>query len=494
MADANVERAERRAIARREHAQLLATAEADVTAGRATFGETLVRLGFLERAMEDGVDPSERDRALALYRSLLAEVRASVAGGATVQRAVLDAVEADGRVARYKRMYPRLFDALVHGGGNCVALSSLAIALAYDAGAGGQTSLRVFSNHAAPDVDGFRFGMSARCHGPGVVLDARSLLRSSPFVSPKSQDACDDPGDVYGGLQLEEIDPPPIAAKTAPNAPEAECRRRTVMEEYDGDVEVVGDDGRSLGGVGVAHAATLDLEGRAASAACFERKLEALDAAADPETLALTLGDLALAEEEAARVFALAGETDVAREYDRRLASHRERASVPLETLLARLADPTADTTTLVQNAGRLVALGASGRRVMQLASERHAGFWELANLMTRPASSADAIARWRAKPIDVKLDVVDALPCSSQSFLAQQTDRDLLAACEARVRGETAACGSSLHADGDLAEAVLVRRLSARCKSDDAFVGAARTWAISKPAPLALAATRRLP
>ena len=76
----------------------------------------------------------------------------------------------------------------------------------------------------------------------------------------------------------------------------------------------------------------------------------------------------------------------------------------------------------------------------MMLASERHRGFWELANLMTRPSSQVGAIKRWGEKPADVQRDVVAALPCASETFRAQLRSVALpeataiLAACDERV------------------------------------------------------------
>jgi hypothetical protein len=285
------------------------------------------------------------------------------------------------------------------------------------------------------------------------------------------------------------------------------------MEEYDSDVEAIGPDGRTLGGVGFAGAASLDLEGHAASAACFERRLGAIGAAPDPEVLVLALGDAATAAEEASRVFAQAGEVDVAREYDRRLAEHRARAAAPLERVIATLGDGDADAGVALAGAGRLVSLGEGGRTAMLLASERHRGYWELANLMTRSSSQLGAIRRWGEKPVDVQLDVIDALPCGSETFLAQldtvnapEASR-LKLACVARARAEqlaqrrpedgAAACAldralARERGFDDLAEAVVVRRLAARCRTPT-FVAEARRWAATKPEPLKRAVSTRL-
>jgi len=382
-------------------------------------------------------------------------------------------------------------------------------------------------------VNGFRFGMAKRCHGPGEVVPARALLEAyararaagdkEPFALPAGEDACDDPGDVFGDVQLAGIDQAPMP-RVGPSAPpsastkgksypvEVGCKRRTVLEEYEEDVEVLGADGRSLGGVGVARdVARLDLAGHATSAACFEGKLAGLDPGGDPEEIVLALGDAAMASEEAARVFATAGELDVAREYDRRLAAHRLRASAPLERVIARLGDPRADVTATLAGAGRLVALGEGGRTAMLLASERHRGFWELANLMTRPSSQVGAIVRFRDKPVDVQLDVVDALPCASETFLAQLDSVDLPAArmlrvaCEVRARvdkepcrlsealGRTRARARSATPEAvDLCEAVLVRHLAGRCR-DASWSASAQLWATSKPAPIARALASRI-
>jgi hypothetical protein len=526
-----------RAAVRAERAALLRTAEADVAAGRATLGETLIRLGWLDRVEEEiSVDAAERDRALAAYGSMLVDVRAAVARGEPVERAIVAAVEKDGRAARYKRMYPRLADALARGGGNCLALSTLAVSLAHDAGRGDAASFRVYTNHVAPDVSGFRFGMAKRCHGPGVVVPARDLIAAyararakgdrEPFTLPAGDDACDDPGDVFGELQIVGVDPapmprigPPSPAGTSTRTGTTEaryptdpsCRRRTVLEEYEEDVEVLGADGRTLGGVGVPRAATLDLAGHATSAACFERRLEGMDLAVDADAAVLALGDAAMAAEEAARVFAAAGEIDVAREYEHRLAEHRARAAAPLERVIARLGDPQADVAVTLAGAGRLVALGEGGRTAMLLASERHRGFWELANLMTRPSSQIGAIARWRDKPVDVELDVIDALPCASETFLAQLDSvdlpaaRTLRAACEVRARVDKEPCAlaealartrararAAPPEAGDLCEAVLVRHLAARCRSGT-WGPEARQWAATKPAPIARAVASRI-
>ncbi len=522
--------AAQRAAARLERAAILRSAEPDIAAGRATLGDTLIRLGWLDRVEEDvSADPVDRDRALAAYRKLLADVRAAVARGVSVQGAIVAAVETDGSAGRYKRMYPRLADALAHGGGNCVALSTLAVSLAHDAGRGDVASFRVYTNHVAPDVAGFRFGMAKRCHGPGIAVPARELIAAyararataqrEPFKLPGGDDACDDPGDVFGENQLLGSDPAPMPAsatgtRTSPSISPSDCRRRTVLEEYEEDVEVLGADGRTLGGVGVPRAASLDLAGHATSAACFERRLAALDPAADAETTVLALGDAAMAAEEAARVFASAGEMDVTREYEHRLAGHRKQASAPLERVIARLGDPDADVSATLAGAGRLVALGEGGRTAMLLASERHRGFWELANLMTRPSSQVGAIARWRDKPVDVELDVIDALPCASETFLAQLDSVDLPAArtlrvaCEVRARVDKEPCaldealartrarartGARSTAEAvDLCEAVLVRHLAARCRGGS-FGPAARLWAAGKPVAIARAVASRI-
>ena len=519
----------RRAAVRTERAALLETAEADVSARRVLLGDTLIRLGWADGVLEGGAaDRAELARALGVYDAILADVRAGVAAGAPVERAIVDAIAREGRAGRYKRMYPRLADALVHGGGNCVALSTLATALAFDAGRGGDAEMRVYSNHVAPDVAGFRFGMAKRCHGPGVAVPAKDLVGAyvraraigdrEPFAFPRASEGCDDPGDVFGGLQLVGMDPPPLPVVAAA-ARDPDCRRRTVLEEYEDDVEVLGADGRSLGGVGVPRAASLDLEGHATSAACLDRRAASVadvagaGGAADPAPLVLALGDAAMAAEEAARVFAEAGELDVAREYERRLGEYRARAAAPLERVIGRLADPDADVAEVLAGAGRLVALGEGGRTAMLLAAERHRGFWELANLMTRPSSQLGALRRWSEKPVDVQLDVIDALPCASETFLAQldamkpQAARALHDACDVRTRVDKETCmldealvrvrergrtrGASREA-GDLAEAVLVRHLSARCRTP-AFVDAARRWAASKPAPVARALATRL-
>lgn len=536
-----------RASLRAERAALLRTAEADVASGRMPLGETMIRLGWLDRA-DEGLaasppvlpEAADRERALAAYRGMLGEVRAAVARDVPVERAIVDAVAHDGRAARYKRMYPRLSDALANGGGNCVALSTLAAALAHDVGRGDVASLRVYANHVAPDVAGFHFGMSKRCHGPGVPVASKHLLGAyalarftgdaEPFALPKAVDACDDPGDVFGELQLVGADPPPgaplavvdptaagVAGAPAATAPlstrEPECRRRTVLEEYEEDVEVLAADGTTLGGVGVPRANALDLAGHATSAACFDRRVEAMTkaAASEPEALVLALGDAAMAAEDAARVFAAAGELDVAREYEHRLALHRARAAAPLERVIARLADPEADVGATLSGAGRLVALGEGGRTAMLLASDRHRGFWELANLMTRPSSQVGAIGRWSKKPFDVRLDVIDALPCASETFLAQldtvdlPAARALRAACEVRAHVDKQPCalGEALartrsrartsDADaGDLAEAVLVRHLAPRCRGP-VFGAEGRRWAAGKPAPVARALASRL-
>jgi hypothetical protein len=540
----------RRADARRERAALLRTAEADLAAGRVTLGETLIALGWIDGIEESTTgsppDPADRARALATYRVLFARVRDGLARGESIEGAIVDAVAEDGHAGRYKRMYPRLSDALAHGGGNCVALSTLATALAYDAGHRENAALRVYANHVAPEVGTFHFGMVKRCHGPGVKLAARDLIGAyakaratsdhEPFAFPHAEDACDDPGEVFGDLQLVADDPPassPAAAAPSPSpsssgapsgapsgsagpsarvaATPPECRRRTVLEEYEDDVEAIGADGRTLGGVAVPRAASLDLAGHATSAACLDARADALSATSDPETLVLALGDAAMAAEEAARVFAAAGELDVAREYERRLAAHRARAAVPLERVIARLGDPEANVAETLAGAGRLVALGEGGRTAMLLASERHRGFWELANLMTRPSSQLGAVKRWSEKPIDVRLDVVDALPCASETFLAQLDAVDLRAAralrgaCEVRARIDKQTCvldealaHARAHAVStdpdavDLAEAVLVRHLSARCRGP-AFNAAARRWSQSKPAPIAKALASRL-
>src|SRR5262249_19122175 len=153
------------------------------------------------------------------------------------------------------------------------------VALAYDAGRGEGASFRVFANHVAPDVDGFQFGMTKRCHGSGVAVRAADLLGAyararatgghEPFALPHADDTCDDPGDVFGGIQIRSSGAPEergamVAARVALTpGPSEDCLQRTVLEEYDDDVELLGPDGRTLGGVGVPRAATLDLAGHA---------------------------------------------------------------------------------------------------------------------------------------------------------------------------------------------------------------------------------------
>lgn len=456
-----------KATARLERSAILRSAESEIAAGRTTLGETIIRLGAIDRIEETGeADEAtlDRDRSLAIYRAMRVEVSAAIARGEPIEKAVLQATEKDGRAARYKRMYPRLTDALANGGGNCVALSTLAALLAHDAGRGDVSGFRVYSNHVAPEVAGFHFGMVRRCHGPGEKLATRDLLfayararatgDAEPFSFPHTDDDCDDPGDVFGEAQLKRDDPPAMPARptdpvaVAANAlaektrvDDTECKRRTVLEEYDEDVEVIGANGHSLGGVGVPRFATLDLAGHAKSASCFDRRVGAMTDS-DPDAYVLTLGDAALATEDAARVFAASGELDVAREYERRLAAHRSKAAAPLERVIARLSsdDPAVDTSLVLMNAGRLVALGEGGRTAMMLASERHRGFWEIANLMTRPSSQVGAIKRWGEKPADVQRDVIASLPCASETFRAQLRSVALpeataiIAACDERV------------------------------------------------------------
>lgn len=455
-----------KATARVERSAILGSAEAEIAAGRTTLGETIIRLGAIDRIEETGdVDEAIRDRdlSLAIYRAMRVEISAAIARGEPIEMAVLHATQRDGRAARYKRMYPRLADALANGGGNCVALSTLAALLAHDAGRGDVSAFRVYSNHVAPEVAGFHFGMVKRCHGAGEKLATRDLLfayararatsDAEPFAFPHTDDTCDDPGDVFGEAQLKGDDPPAMPARrddavAAASAlaqkardDDADCKRRTVLEEYDDDVEVIGADGHTLGGVGVPRLATLDLAGHAKSAACFDRRVGAMNDS-DPDAYVLALGDAALATEDAARVFAASGELDVAREYERRLAAHRAKAAAPLERVIARLSsdDPAVDTSLVLMNAGRLVALGEGGRTAMMLASERHRGFWEIANLMTRPSSQIGAIKRWGEKPADVQRDVIASLPCASETFRAQLRSAALpeataiLAACDERV------------------------------------------------------------
>lgn len=454
-----------KAAARLERGAILRSAESEIAAGRTTLGEIIIRLGAVDRIEETGeADDATRDRdhSLTIYRAMRVEVSAAIARGEPIEKAVLHATEKDGRAARYKRMYPRLADALANGGGNCVALSTLAALLAHDAGRHDVSGFRVYANHVAPEVAGFHFGMVKRCHGEGEKLATRDLLfayararatnDAEPFSFPHTDDACDDPGDVFGGTQLRGDDPPAGPARPRESAAasalaqmppddDADCRRRTVLEEYDEDVEVIGENGHTLGGVGVPRLATLDLAGHAKSAACFDRRVAAMNDS-DPDVYVLALGDAALATEDAARVFAATGELDVAREYERRLAAQRGKAAAPLEHVIARLSsdDPAVDTSAVLMNAGRLIALGEGGRTAMMLASERHRGFWELANLMTRPSSQVGAIKRWGEKPADVQRDVVAALPCASETFRAQLRSVALpeataiLAACDERV------------------------------------------------------------
>jgi hypothetical protein len=130
---------------------------------------------------------------------------------------------------------------------------------------------------------------------------------------------------------------------------------------------------------------------------------------------------------------------------------------------------------------------------------------------MTRLSSQVGAIRRWSEKPVDVQLDVVDALPCASETFLAQldtvelPAARSLHLACEVRARidKETCVLDDALahtrsraraveHDAMDFAEAVLVRHLWARCRGP-AFSGPARRWLSSKPPPIARALASRL-
>ena len=106
---------------------------------------------------------------------------------------------------------------------------------------------------------------------------------------------------------------------------------------------------------------------------------------------------------------------------------------------------------------------------------------------------------------------MVDALPCASETFLAQldtvalPAARTLHAMCETRVRAdkETCALDASLghvrarmpggdHDATDLAEALLVRHLAARCH-EPAFGVAARAWVADKPEPIGRALASRL-
>lgn len=473
-------------------ARLLAQARTDLAAGRPTLGENLVRLRDLEREERGEASPEELASALATYRALLTDVRARVARGTSLPEAIADAVRADGRVGRYKRIHVFLEDALAHGGGNCVALSTLAAALAADSAGAEHAALRVYANHVTPDVDGFRFGMAAKCRGAGERVAVSELLGAweraraegsrEPFALRRSEAACDDPGDVFSGVQLARTDAPPLplsAPRAAPPASEGECRRYPLMEEHDGDMEVLGEDGRSLGGVALASAASLDLAGHAASASCFERRLEAMPGDApesDVENFVLALADVASASEEAARVFAVAGELDVAREYEARLAEARLRAAAPLERVMVglerseRLAEGTAPPA-IVGNAGRLLALGERGRAAMVLALQKHRGYWELASLLVRPSSLEAALGEWAKKPRDVQVDVVTMLPCGSEVFRAQleasHSARTLRAACDARLRAQTAACDAVLvdpGPDAPLLDAIVAAQRRTRC------------------------------
>jgi hypothetical protein len=477
-------------------ARVLARAQAEVAAGQPSLGEHLVRLGHIDLEERGEGTQDELDQALATYAGLLAQVRARRAAGAPLPEAIADAVREDGRVGRYKRIHAHLAAALAKGGGNCVALSTLASALAADAAGIDHAALRVYANHVTPDVDGFRFGMASRCRGPGArvpataLLDAYALARQSglsePFALPRSDAACDDPGDVFGGVQLARTDAPPLpigAPRATPSEKDADCRRWPLMEELDGDVEILGPDGRSLGGVSVARAGGLDLPGHAASAACFERRLDALPDGAperDAPRFVLALADVALATEEAARVFAVGGELDVAREYDRRLAAVRSRAEAPLERVLAELEQQGAaqlvegtEPPSIVANAGRLLALGERGRAVMVVALQKHRGYWELASLLMRPAAMPAALRAWRGKPRDVQVDVVSMLPCGSAVFAAQLEASDapeaasLRAACRTRLRAEAGPCDVDLAGQGPdapLLEAVARAQRRVRC------------------------------
>jgi hypothetical protein len=509
----DVEAASREA-AKAAKAALLARAEDDVRAGRLTLGEAILRLGQLD-ADPPNADPVrvDDDRVLGAYRALLTDVRGRVAAGEPLPQAIVHAT--DARPLKYKRMYPRLYDALEHGGGNCVAQSTLAAALAYDAGFPERAAVLTFANHVAPDVAGFHFGMAAQCHGPGVRVAAISLLAAyararakgsdDPFDLPISSDACDDPGDVFGDKQLV-LDDPPIGTKKPPATPldGADCRRRTPMDEYQDDVELLDADGRSLGGVAAPRPSSLDLAGHAASVSCFERRLDALGASPDPQALVLALGDAAMAAEEAARVFAEAGQIDVTREYEKRLAGFRARAAAPLEGVI-RVLSENGDAGATVGGAGRLVALGEGGRTAMLLATEHHRGYWELANLMTRPSSQVGALARWSAEPPDVQLDAIGILPCASPSFRGQLASARVPAAatvdalCEVRsLADEKGACAKSdvegglarararvlAKADGDLAEALYLKRRIAMCHAPE-LRALAETWRADKSEPI---------
>jgi hypothetical protein len=130
---------------------------------------------------------------------------------------------------------------------------------------------------------------------------------------------------------------------------------------------------------------------------------------------------------------------------------------------------------------------------------------------MTRPSSQVGAIARWRDKPVDVELDVIDALPCASETFLAQLDSvdlpaaRTLRAACEVRASVDKEPCAlaealartrararTAPPEAADLCEAVLVRHLAARCRSGT-WGPEARLWAATKPAPIARAVASRI-
>lgn len=110
---------------------------------------------------------------------------------------------------------------------------------------------------------------------------------------------------------------------------------------------------------------------------------------------------------------------------------------------------------------------------------------------------------------------LVDSLPCASEGFAAQldtvelPAARSLKSACEVRARVDKESCsladglvrietGASAGATEaapdaiDLAEAVLVRHLAARCRTP-AFAAEASRWAATKPAPIARAVGSRI-
>ena len=188
-----------------------------VASGQLGLGQAFIEL----EAAESGNRQQAR-RASAAYAALLNAVHRRLFGQKQSPSAAVTTELARRGLHRHKSSNQRLSDALLDGGGNCVARTRLITALLHDAGLGHRVGARIFANHIAPVLKRaqgeYRFGMVHACTGLGVPVPALSLLDAE---LPQAADRCRDRRPIYGA-GLDPTDPPPSWSGKEP-PPEKHC-------------------------------------------------------------------------------------------------------------------------------------------------------------------------------------------------------------------------------------------------------------------------------